>query len=64
VKRIALALAALTAAAVLVPGAALADDADLAGTVATWSLKVIGPAHALQKIDVLERASKIIPKLL
>lgn len=50
-KRIALALAALTAAAALVPGVALADDADLAGTSATWSLKVIGPAQALQKID-------------
>jgi len=51
VKRIALALAALAAAAALLPGAALADDADLAGTVATWSLKVTGPAQALQKID-------------
>jgi hypothetical protein len=51
VKRIALALAALAAAAALLPGAAFADDAGLAGTVAAWSLKVTGPAQALQKID-------------
>ena len=50
-KKIALTLAGVAAAAALLPGTALADDADLAGTVATWSLKVTGPAQALQKID-------------
>lgn len=50
-KKIVLALACAAAAAVMLPGAALADDATLAGTVATWSLKVTGPAKALQNID-------------
>lgn len=50
-KRIVLALACAVATAALLPGAALADDAELAGTVATWSLKVTGPAQALQKIN-------------
>ena len=50
-KKIALTFAGVAAAAALLPGTALADDADLAGTVATWSLKVTGPAQALQKIN-------------
>lgn len=50
-SRIILCLAALAAAAALAPGAARADDAELAGTVATWSLEVAGPARALRQID-------------
>lgn len=50
-KRIVLALGSVAAAAVTLPGAALADNAALVGTVTTWSLKVTGPAKALQSIN-------------
>jgi hypothetical protein len=65
VKEIALGFTALAA---LVPGAARADDAGLAGAVAPWSLEATGPAKALQKIDASTSTtpalSTIIPKLI
>ncbi len=50
-RRVVLALAAAAAAAVTLPGVALADDAALAGTVTVWSVSVTGPAQALQRIN-------------
>lgn len=50
-KEIVLTLACALAAAATLPGAALADDATLVGTVTTWSVKVTGPAKALQNIN-------------
>lgn len=39
------------ALASLAPAAARADDASLAGTVATWSLKIAAPAKVLQSFS-------------
>ena len=44
-------LAAAFASAALLPGAARADDAGLAGTMATWSLKISAPAETLKSFS-------------
>lgn len=50
-RRLLLVLACVGVLTSVAPGAARADDATLAGAVATWSLKVAAPARVLERFS-------------
>jgi hypothetical protein len=58
VKRIA-GIACVIVLVALAPGAARADDASLARTVATWSLKILPAAKALQNVNASSTKAQV-----